>query len=742
MGVLLIAVGMVASLLSSNVTVAFILGAVFCAVPIFLGLMASPLEALRSTGLRAMVGPAQFQDFGTGVVTLVGTALLLRRRGGHALSEHGAAGPSSLGRRRGQPSTMGPCRGPVRVVDPRPVQPRPHRDRMNLPLWALRADASAERLHTLSRESINLVNQIPEDRPVLIQAYYSPEVPREFVETKADLLGLLREYASRSGGKIQLNLVPTDLYSDEAREAEKQFAIEPRRVFTADQGKQMSTEIFLGVAFTSGLEEVVIPFFDRGLPVEYELTRSIRVVSRSGRKKVGILNTDAKMMGGFDMRTFSPRSRVVDRHRAQEAVRRRARSRPTRRSPSDVDVLLVAQPSSLTQKQIDNLTDYVKKGGADLAVPRPIPVRKPVDRARDPKDAAGRPVRRRTAAGAQGQSPAPARPGRPRLAVHRDRLECVQSPSQAVRPAAAEIVFIGTGSGEPMPSIPIRSPARASRRSSPSSPACSGPRSGGSGLDFTPLLRTEPVRRHLFWNDVAQQSFMGFSGSTPERRYIPSGDSIPWPPGSPVSCLPTPSRPRIRTRTRRTPRRRRIEKPGTRRSTSSRSPTSTCIGEQFFEMRRHKIENLDFDNVPFVLNCVDVLAGDESFVGLRKKRLKHRTLDRARRRRPRTLQGTALEGDQGRRGGGHERAQSRTGGLREAGRSGPGPHRPGRADQGDPAREPQGRRPAPARCQEGRHRGREGGQDPREQGRDRNGRLGRSRTRCDSKPPFCRHCPR
>ena len=58
------------------------------------------------------------------------------------------------------------------------------------------------------------------------------------------------------------------------------------------------------MAFTSGLEEVVIPFFDRGLPIEYELTRSIRVVSRSDRKKIGILNTDAKLMGGFDMRSM------------------------------------------------------------------------------------------------------------------------------------------------------------------------------------------------------------------------------------------------------------------------------------------------------------------------------------------------------------------------------------------------------------------------------------------------------
>ncbi len=51
------------------------------------------------------------------------------------------------------------------------------------------------------------------------------------------------------------------------------------------------------------------------------------------------------------------------------------------------------------------------------------------------------------------------------------------------------------------------------------------------------------------------------------------------------------------------------------------------MGEQFFELRRRKIEDLEFDNVLFVLNCVDVLAGDESFVRLRRKRPVHRRLD-------------------------------------------------------------------------------------------------------------------
>jgi ABC-2 type transport system permease protein len=52
------------------------------------------------------------------------------------------------------------------------------------------------------------------------------------------------------------------------------------------------------------------------------------------------------------------------------------------------------------------------------------------------------------------------------------------------------------------------------------------------------------------------------------------------------------------------------------------------ISDFFFEERNLGNLDIEFDNVTFVLNAVDVLAGDESFIDLRSRRARHRTLTR------------------------------------------------------------------------------------------------------------------
>jgi len=223
MGAMLIGVGMVASLLSSNATVAFILGALFCALPVGAGLIGVPAGAKLGRAIEELSIPAQFQDFGSGVISLAGVFYFLSATAGVLFIN-----VVLLGRRHwagGERSGAHWAHVLIRVAS------------MILALASLnalvgrtsvRADVSEEKLHTLSSDSLALLKQIPKDRPVYIQAYYSPDVPRDFVQTKSDLIGLLKEFASRGGDSIRLNLVETQLYSEEARNAEKQFGIEPR----------------------------------------------------------------------------------------------------------------------------------------------------------------------------------------------------------------------------------------------------------------------------------------------------------------------------------------------------------------------------------------------------------------------------------------------------------------------------------------------------------------------------------
>lgn len=616
MGAMLIALGMVASMLSSNATVAFILGGLLGAAPVFADLLGSFVTGLPGLGgvgraLEALSVPAQFRDFGSGVVRLssvlyfLGLAVamlylnmvLLGRR-------HWAGGP------RGKDLWLHYV---VRVVAA--VLALASLDALAARA-GLRSDVSAERLSTLSPESRALIRAIPESRPVFLQAYYSPDVPREYVETRDDLLNLLREIGAVGGSKVQISLVPTERYSETAIEAEKRFGITARRVFTRAEGRASSQEIFLGVAFTSGPEQVVIPFLDRGLPVEYELIRSLRVASGAKRKKVGVLQTDAKLLGGFDFRAMGqdPDWEIVTELKKQYEVASVPAEGPF---PADLDALVVAQPSSLAQPAIDALSRYIQGGGPTLLLCDPLTWFDPAISATEPKMPPGGPF-------SQGPPPVPKGDLTPLMEMlgvtwPADLVVWNRyNPHPNVEDVSnlnPEVVFISPGSG-------IEAFGK--------DPASSGLqevvmlfggmlRSRGGNLDFTPLLRTDDSGGAIEYREILQA---GPLGPQPRQRrgYVPSHQSyimaarvtgkLPPPTPSPDAKDQPP--------------------PAAKPAHVVVVADLDMISDMFFNLRRDRpegFEALDFDNVSFVLNCVDTLAGDESFLALRKRRPRHRTLE-------------------------------------------------------------------------------------------------------------------
>ena len=235
----------------------------------------------------------------------------------------------------------------------------------------MRWDASVEQLSSLSDETRSVLKSLKTDRPVVIQAYYSPEVPREYVTIKNDLLGKLREYAAIAGDKVRLNLVEVERFSPASCAAQKRFGIEPKSVLSMEEGKQSMTEMYLGVAFTSGLEEVVIPFFDKDLPVEYELTRSIRVVSR-GKEEGRDRQHRRENVGRHGLRLDGPQHRMGVRHRVEEAIRRHQRLGRHRVAPrhASLDRAAAGFDDSTADRQPDEIR-HIRRPRA--FVTRPVP---------------------------------------------------------------------------------------------------------------------------------------------------------------------------------------------------------------------------------------------------------------------------------------------------------------------------------------------------------------------------------
>src|SRR5262249_37637356 len=150
-----------------------------------------------------------------------------------------------------------------------------------------RVDLTSEKLYSLSSTTIQVLKSLKPESPVLIQAFISPEVPREYVSTRTSLIGLLRQYDQQGGNNLRVQIKSTERYTDAAEDA-KRYGIEPQEVGSERNGRWVRDDVFLGVVVTGSVDDqVVVPFFDKGTPVEYELTRSIRTVAEAKRKKVG-----------------------------------------------------------------------------------------------------------------------------------------------------------------------------------------------------------------------------------------------------------------------------------------------------------------------------------------------------------------------------------------------------------------------------------------------------------------------
>ena len=606
-GCALLSAGMVASYLTNSAPVAFVLAFMICTVPIGIGLVPipAPLDKLIGSDqfFDQMSLPRQFAPFGIGLIEgrnvlyFVSFAafmlyLNLVLIGGRHW-KGGVRGANMGWQFAARALSLAAILISVNVL---------------LAGSSPTVDMTAERVFTVAPTTRTLLGKLSDKRPVTIQAFVSKEVPRDYAPVKTLLLGLLAQYEQSSHHNITVRIVQVDPASPQADEAKK-FGIEGRKIQSERAGRSQVDEVYLGAVINSGASEVVIPFFDVGLPLEYELTRSVNTVAAEKRRLVGILETDAKLNGGFDMQTFrsSPEWRIVTELKKQYEVEAVSLAGPI--DESKYDVVVAVLPSSLGQNEMHNFVDYVKKGKPVLIFDDPLPATNPQLAPSQPKPrAGGNPMMQ------MGQPPEQkADGGKATSLVNALGIEwkydqiVFDYTALALHPEYSDLL---------RPEIVAITPKSGLERAfNPESDVTSGlqemflffsgtirPREG-SKLEFKPLLRTGKKSGLLDWKDLVKSGFMGGIQIDDDPLRVMDDDAhviaaeIVSPKntqGDKINVIYV--------------------------------ADADIISDWFFFVRERKQFHLNLDNVTFVLNAVDYLAGDKAYIDLRKRRPKHRTL--------------------------------------------------------------------------------------------------------------------
>lgn len=603
-GIAFISIGMFASLFSKNATISFVLGAVFVALFVFIG----SLGGVFGDGMRSFLSPlgvtGHFSDFARGVISFSGlfyflslTALMIylnvvfigkrlwpKEADGMKMSMHHGIRALAL---------------VVGLISLNALISR----------MDVRIDTTAEQLHSLSSETPQLLDEIPDDRPVLVQAYVSKEVPQQLVQTRENLIDFLTGIDAEGGSKVQVLIHDTELFTQQARDAREKFGIMPREVPVPGSARASIDQVFMGVAFTCGAEEEVIPFFEPGLPTEYELVRSIRTVARTERKKVGVVVTKADVFGGFDFQSMNtkPAWQVVDELKKQYEVVRIAPNAPI---TEEVDGIVVPMPSSMAQDEMNHVMDFIETGVPTVLLVDPLPV---VDLGLSPSekaDANRNPFQ-------QQQGPPPKPKGNiesfmNRIGVNWNKAQIVwdaYNPHPDFSNLPPEVVFVGRGNKNPE-TFNSEQPASAQLEELVLMFPGYINKASGSDVDFQPLVKSGFKSATQDYGRMVQRSFFGTQLNTRGLPHRPN--SVDYTFAAKLTRLASSDS-----------------------GAASIKPINALvitdldfISEQFFEIRKQGVGGLNFDNVSFFLNAMDMIMNDDSFISLRSRRVKHRTLER------------------------------------------------------------------------------------------------------------------
>lgn len=236
---------------------------------------------------------------------------------------------------------------------------------------SLRWDLTEDNIYSLSDGSRKILSDL--EREVTLQIYYSEDATQAPMRLKTyarRAIDFIREYEAASGGRVAVELIDTEPDS-EAEEWAVTYGVNGVDLPAGDR-------FYFGLVALAGDQEETIPMLDpaREEQLEYEVTRMIWRVQAPKRITVGVIS-GLPVFGGPPRNPMGqpqqsdPWLFIQELRKSYEVTEIAADAQEI---PGEVDVLMAVHPSGLSDSLVYAIDQYVLRGGNLMAFVDPLPV--------------------------------------------------------------------------------------------------------------------------------------------------------------------------------------------------------------------------------------------------------------------------------------------------------------------------------------------------------------------------------
>jgi ABC-type uncharacterized transport system involved in gliding motility auxiliary subunit len=236
-------------------------------------------------------------------------------------------------------------------------------------LRGTRLDLTSDKLFTLSPGTRSIAKSL--DEPITLKLYFSEQAVNDLPQFKTYGLRvkeLLREYVAMSGGKIRLELIDPEPFT----QAEDDATAAGLVGVPTGRGEDRLYFGLVGAGTTD--QQQVLPFLDptKEQFLEYDISRMIYLLSNPKKKVVGVMSW-LPLDGGQPnpmMRQMPQPWQILNQLREYFDVR--MVETEIGDIPSDVSVLMIVHPKKMSEQAQYAVDQFVLRGGRVLLFVDPL----------------------------------------------------------------------------------------------------------------------------------------------------------------------------------------------------------------------------------------------------------------------------------------------------------------------------------------------------------------------------------